>query len=275
MAITCTIDATGITAPSLEEKVYYVYALVRPDTGSIFYIGKGSGDRAEHHIKWPDRQCNPHKANIIRKLDNLGSPARVEIIIDGLSESQAYEAESVLIKKIGRHPMGPLVNLTDGGDGLRGLTRTPAHKAAISKALRGMKKNGAALDAALANLEKGRLALAVRPPDARAESARKSLSRKPPERRSEWQKKAWETRVKNNPEEAEWVRALGLAHMTPERQAAAVKAAASLSADKKRARALKSNSSRTPEQRVEIARKSWVTRRKNMGMNDVIDHMHD
>lgn len=81
-----------------------------------FYIGKGCGRRCENTDKrmyW--------LGNKIRKIERSGKRHFIIKLHDMLNEFEAYRLESEIIKKIGRSDIshGPLVNLTDGGDGLR------------------------------------------------------------------------------------------------------------------------------------------------------------
>lgn len=98
------------------KNIYYVYALFRPD-GIPCYIGKGKGKRWLH--------CgvsNPHLARIIKQAAaaGLGIP-RIKIR-ENLSEDEAFQIEIALIAAIGRVSVGgPLVNMTDGGDGIINL----------------------------------------------------------------------------------------------------------------------------------------------------------
>jgi hypothetical protein len=74
---------------------YYVYALCHPTTGQRFYVGKGKGDRALHHV----RDCrsgkiyNGAKHNVISEILKSGLEPVIHIIADGLSESDAYRLE--------------------------------------------------------------------------------------------------------------------------------------------------------------------------------------
>lgn len=92
---------------------HYVYALIDPRDGSIFYVGKASGtDRAESHLK---SKKTEHKKNRriseIREAadtDNKRLEPRVEIIRFGLCSSEsAHEVESAVIDTLG------LQNLTN------------------------------------------------------------------------------------------------------------------------------------------------------------------
>jgi hypothetical protein len=61
-------------------------------------------------------------------------------IREGLSEQAAFEIERAFIAAIGRFPDGPLVNLTDGGEGLSGHRHTAETKAKIGAKIRGRKQ---------------------------------------------------------------------------------------------------------------------------------------
>jgi hypothetical protein len=86
-----------------------LYQHIRLDTGEIFYIGIGNGRRP-----WIKHNRNAYWHNIVNKAGY-----RVEILEEGLSWYQACELEKMLIALHGRKDLGygPLVNMTDGGDG--------------------------------------------------------------------------------------------------------------------------------------------------------------
>jgi hypothetical protein len=54
---------------------------------------------------------------LARLVRDAGGELPVAIIRDKLTERQAFKYEIALIASIGRKPYGPLLNLTDGGDG--------------------------------------------------------------------------------------------------------------------------------------------------------------
>lgn len=91
-------------------KDHYVYAHYKATTGEIFYIGKGSGCKRFKS----SRQRSAWWKSVVAKHG-----FRVEIIQDGLQEWAALELECALIALHGRADLGlgPLVNLTDGGEG--------------------------------------------------------------------------------------------------------------------------------------------------------------
>lgn len=90
----------------------YIYQHLRKSDGKPFYIGKGSKNRAYEFA----HSRNPHWHNVFKKHGCI-----VEILEDGLTDSEAYEKEIELIAD-GRKKGWPLVNITNGGDGLDSKT---------------------------------------------------------------------------------------------------------------------------------------------------------
>jgi len=121
-------------------KDFYVYAWRRPDTNEIFYIGKGSNNR---DLK-PKR--NTHFVNVIAKLRRIGVQPTVTRIAENLSETVAFEVERQEIAKFGRRDLGagPLVNMTDGGEGASGWVPTEEWRTARSVAQTGRRLSSAA-----------------------------------------------------------------------------------------------------------------------------------
>lgn len=107
---------------------FYVYALCRGDTGMPFYIGKGHGDRWDHHERQARAGAKGHKYAIIRQTQVRGARVIKVKLHEWLTEAVAHEYEVALIKAIGRGSDGPLVNLTDGGDGITGFRFPPGKK---------------------------------------------------------------------------------------------------------------------------------------------------
>lgn len=118
---------------------YYVYALFR-ENGVPFYVGKGKGQRWTAHERSARSGIWGHKAAIIRSMQARGLEVIKIKLHEGLIEAIAYEYEVALIEAIGRYPIGPLVNLTTGGDGspgLRGRKRSQETRAKMADAARG------------------------------------------------------------------------------------------------------------------------------------------
>ena len=109
---------------------FYVYILFRP-SGVPCYVGKGQGSRWTYHERAGLKHENKHLARIIANAG--GSIPRVKIR-EGLTNDEAIETEMALIAAIGRGSSGPLVNLTDGGDGQTGWNPSAETRARIGAA---------------------------------------------------------------------------------------------------------------------------------------------
>lgn len=98
---------------------FYVYQLRLESDYLPFYIGKGKGSRAWVHLS-PVGTDKSYKSNKIRKAQREGKYVFVEFIKMHLSEDDAHIWEAFYIAEYGRKDLGvgPLLNLTDGGEGL-------------------------------------------------------------------------------------------------------------------------------------------------------------
>jgi hypothetical protein len=84
----------------VEEKIeWYVYALVDPRDGRLFYIGKGKGSRVfAHAADAIAGDSETEKLGLIREISREGNKVETLILRHGISnEKQAYLVESVLI----------------------------------------------------------------------------------------------------------------------------------------------------------------------------------
>lgn len=105
---------------------FYTYIHTRNDTGDVFYVGKGRGDRSHQH-----KSRNRHWKNIVTKHG-----LTVHKAMTHLTEQEAFEHEKFLI--ICLRDMGVrLVNLTDGGEGPTGFKHSPETRARMSLAQKG------------------------------------------------------------------------------------------------------------------------------------------
>jgi len=89
-----------------------------------FYVGKGKGYRIKNTTK--DLRSNLFKSNKIKKLlENNIEIIKIKLF-ENIEENESLQKEIMLIKTIGRRNLnnGPLVNLTDGGEGLSGFVYT-------------------------------------------------------------------------------------------------------------------------------------------------------
>tara|TARA_B110000027_G_C16071965_1_gene279508 strand:+ start:33 stop:1169 length:1137 start_codon:yes stop_codon:yes gene_type:complete len=82
-----------------EEKLkYYVYGLINPLDGKLFYVGKGTGNRVFMHLKDAIKEDSSNlKLDIIRSVISKGLEIKHLILRHGLSEKEAFEVESTLI----------------------------------------------------------------------------------------------------------------------------------------------------------------------------------
>lgn len=98
--------------------VYYVYQLRRADRQDPFYIGMGRGDRMYQHLDGRDGNPTTHKNHTIKKALGEGVEVLAECLKSGLSKDDALRLEIELIAMWGRADkgLGPLTNLTDGGE---------------------------------------------------------------------------------------------------------------------------------------------------------------
>lgn len=116
------------------KNIYYVYAYLREEDGSPFYIGMGKDNRCFDHLKEAKKSPNPksgeHKLNTIRKLLQEGKEPFIKIIQNNLSRKQASDLEIELISTYGRQDLGTgiLTNQTSGGDGYRGWSEQQKQK---------------------------------------------------------------------------------------------------------------------------------------------------
>jgi hypothetical protein len=108
----------------MENKVGYYHK--RLDTNEIFYVGIGEPSRP-----YEDGSRNPHWHHIVDKVGY-----EVIVIKENISWGEACEWEKMRIKEIGRRDLGlgPLVNMTDGGEGTQGVIITEERRVNISLA---------------------------------------------------------------------------------------------------------------------------------------------
>ena len=124
------------------ENKYYVYAYLREDK-TPYYIGKGHGTRAYATKRVTKR---PKESD------------RIILLIENMSESDAFSLEVFLIKYYGRKGIdkeGILHNKTKGGEGSSGYKHSKESLEKMSKSRTGLKRSKEAIEKT-ANKNKGR-----------------------------------------------------------------------------------------------------------------------
>jgi len=135
----------------------YLYRHIRLDKNEIFYIGIGGFNKNEkansYKRAYTKLNRNKYWTYITDKTEYT-----VEIILDYIDFIQACNKEKEFIKLYGRKNLGTgtLCNLTNGGDGNRGLLFTEEHKRKISKSVKGFKHTNETKEK-MSNLKKGKI----------------------------------------------------------------------------------------------------------------------
>lgn len=111
-----------------------VYRHRRNDSNQVFYIGIGK----EEKRAYSNKSRNTHWKGIVNKHGYS-----VEIIANDLSWEEACELEIFLISEYGRNDLGlgPLVNMTDGGEGIINQVISDETRLKISECKKGVKRS--------------------------------------------------------------------------------------------------------------------------------------
>lgn len=111
--------------------MYYVYEL-QDASGTTFYVGKGSGRRMYQHKYRAKHGEQTPRADKIRELLANGESINVVVVFETTDEAKAYAEE---IRRISLHGRSALTNRTDGGCGIKNVSREAREK--IAKGRRG------------------------------------------------------------------------------------------------------------------------------------------
>lgn len=130
------------------EEIFYVYAYLDPrKPGNYiygeyefnyepFYIGKGKKDRDKFHLinAFRKKRCNLREKFIRQLVNDCSKDPIILRVKENLSEDESLTLEIDLITLIGRRDLdiGPLVNLTNGGEGTSNRVYTEETKRKIS-----------------------------------------------------------------------------------------------------------------------------------------------
>lgn len=102
-------------SPRTEDALgYYVYLLVDPRDGKIFYVGKGKGDRVFAHVRCAEITDDENdKLDIIRSIQSEGKNVRYYIARHGMKEDEAFLVESVLIDLLTFRDFASVANISN------------------------------------------------------------------------------------------------------------------------------------------------------------------
>lgn len=117
----------------MQAENFYTYIYYDPSRNNEpIYVGKGNANRAWGHLKSNKKHPFIHRLKFMKK----GSISPIIGIYAAIDEEFALFLEVELIAKYGRKDLGvgPLLNLTDGGEGMSGNIRSVETRAKIGKA---------------------------------------------------------------------------------------------------------------------------------------------
>lgn len=108
---------------------WLVYVWFRPN-GSPLYVGIGKRRKEGSRQRWEDHIVNSGNVHLANAFIKYGGNIPLVVIREDLSRKEADAIEISLIQTIGRRDLGlgPLANLTDGGDGCNGYIETAEQK---------------------------------------------------------------------------------------------------------------------------------------------------
>ena len=91
---------------------WYVYELSDPRDNSVFYVGKGSGNRIDAHERDTIKGVCSKKCNKIRSINNSGYSIHKEKVATFWDEQAAYDYET---ERISFYGLSNLTNIIAGG----------------------------------------------------------------------------------------------------------------------------------------------------------------
>ena len=114
---------------------FYVYALIDSRNNEIFYIGKGTRNRAKSHLRERSLQrfekVQPEKVERIREIKKSNGSVIIERLYTGIEdEEKALQLEKEEIKRVG---LNNLTNKLPGGEKQRSGKNNPWYGRSLSK----------------------------------------------------------------------------------------------------------------------------------------------
>jgi hypothetical protein len=102
-----------LSQSTIEKLEYYVYLLKDPRNNKVFYVGKGCGQRINHHLlgALEENTIETEKIKTIRSIQKSGEEVGLTILRHGLTEKEAFEIECAVIDYLG---IENLTNLVSG-----------------------------------------------------------------------------------------------------------------------------------------------------------------
>lgn len=94
--------------------MFYVYDLIDPRDGAVFYVGKGCRGRITRHEAYAKRGALGRKCDRIRAIWKDGGEVQRRYVRHFTDEAEAYRFEAEHIAAIG---LGKLTNAVRGGAG--------------------------------------------------------------------------------------------------------------------------------------------------------------
>ena len=90
-----------------EQLKAYVYLLIDPRDGEVFYVGKGNGNRVFAHAQdaLGDEEAASDKLDRIREIHGAGQQVEHQLLRFGLTDRTAFEVEAAAIQLLGTHEL--------------------------------------------------------------------------------------------------------------------------------------------------------------------------
>ena len=111
-------DPTELSHNLIQRLDYYVYIYTNPLDNTIFYVGRGTGNRVLSHL---NDESESDKVKKIKEIRAAGKGPRMEILRHGLDKETAIKIEASVIDAIGIPPLTNEIRGSDTDHGRMGL----------------------------------------------------------------------------------------------------------------------------------------------------------